>query len=137
MRMEIGYYGASVGTKLGLESVRIGFEREKISLRAEDFVFVNGAFADFGKEKLPDAGGSAGTHGMDATVPAIHVANNADATCGRSPHSEMRSRYVCDGVEMGAELFVGVEMAAFANEVEVEIGEEGWKSVRVGNFGRL
>ncbi len=56
MRVQVGYDRAGVGTKFALKRVRIGFERKKISVRAENFVFVDGACGDFGEEKFPDAG---------------------------------------------------------------------------------
>jgi len=120
-----------------LESVRIGFQREEITVRADNFVFVNGAFAEFGEEEFPDAGRATRTHRMDAAIPVIHVADDADSARRGSPDRKMRSGYACDGVEMSAEFFVGVEMAAFANEVKIEIGKKEWKSVRVEDFERL
>ena len=80
-----------LGRSSRAKGVGIGFEREKIALRADDFVFVDGAFADFGEEKLPDSGRAARTHGMDAAVPVIHVADDADAFGGGRPDGEMRS----------------------------------------------
>ena len=72
MGIEIGDDRAGLGAKLAAEGVGIGFEREKISVGADDFVFVDSAFGDFGEEEFPDTGGAARTHGMDAAVPAIH-----------------------------------------------------------------
>src|SRR5260370_36937778 len=79
MRMQVGYDRAGVGTKFALKRVRIGFEREKISVRAEDFVFVDGARGDFGQEKFADAGVAASPHGMHAAVPMIPMAADADS----------------------------------------------------------
>src|SRR5258707_1596246 len=102
VRVQIGNDGAGVGAQLGLESVRIGFERKKIAVRAENFVFINGAFADFGEEKFPDTGGSARTHGINAAIPVTHVADDADAASGGCPYGETCSCYACYGVEMRA-----------------------------------
>ena len=50
------------------------------------------------------------------------------------PDGEVGSGDSSDGVEMRAEFFVGVEVAAFADEVEIEVGEEKRESVRIENF---
>jgi len=49
----------------------------------------------------------------------------------------MRSGDPVDGVQMGAQLLVGVVMAAFADEVQVEVGEQVRESVRIENFERV
>jgi len=137
MGIEIGDDRAGFGPEFAAESVRIGFEREKVSVRSEDFVFVHGAFGDFRNEKFPDAGRAARTHGMDAAVPAVHVADDADALCGGSPDGKVRAGDACDGMEMRAKFFVGGEVAAFADEVKIEVSEEKREGVGIENFERL
>jgi len=102
VRVQVGYDRAGVGTKFALKRVRIGFKREKISVWAEDFVFVDGTCSDFGEEKFPDAGRAARAHGMDAAVPMIHVSDDADSVRGGGPDGEVGSGYACHGVEMRA-----------------------------------
>src|SRR5260370_2651219 len=114
MRMQVGYDRAGVGTKFALKRVRIGFEREKISVRAEDFVFVAGARGDFGQEKFPDAGRAARARGMHAAVPMIHIAHDADSARGGSPAREVGSDYACHGVKTHSILFVSVPLTAVA-----------------------
>ena len=111
MRFEIADDGAGVRPQLGTEGVRVGFEGQKISVGAEDFVFVDGAFANFGKKKFPDAGRPTRTHGVDAAIPVIHITNNADATRGRRPDGEARSGNAGDRVEVRAKFLVGVVVA--------------------------
>ena len=118
MRFEIGDDGAGVGAQLRVEAVGIGFEWEKISVRADELVFVDGAFGDFGKEKFPDAGRAPRAHGMDTAVPVIHITNDADATSGRRPDGEMRAGDTGDSAKMRAEFLVSVKVAAFADEME-------------------
>jgi len=134
VRFEIGDDGAGVGTKFSTKGIGIGFERQKITVRAEDFVFVDGAFGDFREKEFPDTGGAARAHRMDAAVPLIHVANDADALCGRGPDGEVRSGDANNRMEMRAEFLVGVKVAAFANEVEVKVGEEKGEGVGIENF---
>src|SRR5205814_8389810 len=137
MGFEIGDDGAGVGAKLRMEAVGIGFEWEKISVRADELVFVDGAFGDFGKEKFPDAGRAPRAHGMDTAVPVIHITNDADATSGRRPDGEMRAGDTGDSAKMRAEFLVSVKVAAFADEMEIEIGEERRKGVGIENFKRF
>ncbi len=103
-------------------------------MRAEDFVFVDRAFGDFGEEEFPDAGRATRAHGMDTAVPAIHIADDADARRGRRPYGEMCAGDTGDSVKVCAEFFVGVKMAAFADEVEIEVGEEKREGVRIENL---
>ena len=134
VRFEIGDDRAGLGAEFAAKSVGIGFEREKVAVGAEDFVFVDGAFGDFGEKEFPDAGRAARTHGMDAAVPAIHYPDDADAFRGGRPDGEMSSGNPSDGVEMRAEFFVSVEVAAFADEMEIEVREEKREGVRIENF---
>ena len=134
MRFEIADDGAGVRTQLGAEAVRVGFEGQKISVGTEDFVLVDGAFADFGKKKFPDPRRPTRTHGVDAAVPVIHIANDADTTRGRRPDGEARSGNACDRVEVRAEFLVGVVVATLADEVEVEVRQEKRKRVGVEDF---
>jgi len=135
--LQIADHGAVIRAELAAKGVGIGFEREKISPRADNLVFVNGAFADFRKEKFPDAGRAARTHGMDASVPVIHVADDADAFGGRRPDGEVSTGDSRDGVKVRAKFFVGVKVTAFVHQVKVEVGEEKRESVRVKKFKRF
>src|SRR5690349_13650876 len=55
MRFEIGDDRAGVWSQLGAEGVGIGFERKHVSVRTDDFEFVDGAFGEFGDEDFPDS----------------------------------------------------------------------------------
>jgi hypothetical protein len=67
----------------------------------------------------------------------IHVADDADAACGGRPYCEVCSSDSSHRLKMRAEFFVGVEMAAFADEVEIEVGEEERESIGIEDFKRL
>jgi len=49
----------------------------------------------------------------------------------------MRSRDSSYGVEMCAELLVGIEVTAFANKMEIEVGEEEREGVGIEDFEGL
>ena len=53
IRVQIDDDGAGVGAQFGAESVGIGFQGEHVAVWTDDFVFVDGAFCEFGNEKSP------------------------------------------------------------------------------------
>src|SRR6476646_7099722 len=73
---------------------------------------------------------------MDASVPAVEIADDADSFCRRRPDSEIDSGNAVDGLEVRAELFVGIVVAAFGHEVQVEIAELIREGRRVVDFER-
>src|SRR5579863_2491132 len=108
MVVERGNYRTGVRAELGAESVGVGLERENISIGTDDFIFVDGTFGEFGEEEFPDAGGAAGTHGMNATVPAVEISDHAHTRSTRGPNGEVTAGNAIDGFQMSAELVVGV-----------------------------
>ena len=67
---------------------------------------------------------------------------NIDRTTRRSrdtagawrPHSKVNALDAFDSDDVGTELFVGVVVAAFAHQVEIEFGQQVWECVGVINF---
>ena len=51
--IEAGNDGAGIGAQFGAKRVGIGFERENVAARADDFIFVDGAFVELGDEDFP------------------------------------------------------------------------------------
>ncbi len=116
------------------KTVRIGFQRQNIILRADDFVFVDDPFVVVGDEKFPDAGIAARTHWADAAVPAVEIANHADAARVGSPEGKVHSGDAFKRLHMRAKLFVSVVMAPFAHQVEIELGKEVREGVGIVRF---
>ena len=106
-----------VGAQFGGEGVGVGFKRKNGVVLADNFKFVDGAFAEFGEEKFPDAGRAAKTHGMNAAIPAIEIPDDTDAARAGSPDGKMDAVDAIDSLQMSAQFFVSVVMAAFAHEV--------------------
>src|SRR3984893_13827942 len=108
MMIETSDDGAGIGAEFRAEGVGIGFEGQNVAARTADFIFVDGAFCELGDENFPETGGTAGAHGMDAAVPAIEIAYDADAPRAGSPNGEMHAAdaFECDHV--GAAVFVSV-----------------------------
>src|SRR5690348_14290493 len=113
MVVERSDYGTSIGAKLRAEGVGVGLERKDVSVGADDFVFVDGAFGKFREEKFPDAGGTARTHGMNAAVPAVEIADHAHAICAGGPDGKVDPADAVDSFQMRSEFLVRVVVAAF------------------------
>src|SRR5438445_13745919 len=79
MMIEPGDNRAGFRAQFGAEAVGISFERKNVAVGADNFVFVDGAFVELGKEDFPKTGRAACAHGMDSSVPPIEVAYDADA----------------------------------------------------------
>ena len=126
-----------VGAQFGAECVRIGFERQHGAVRADDFVFVDRAFVEFRDEEFPDARRAAGAHRIDAAIPVVEVADDADAARARRPYGKIDAAHSGDGFQVRAEFFVGVVVAAFAHEVQIKFAEKVREGVRVVLFEGL
>jgi hypothetical protein len=70
-------------------------------------------------------------HRADTAVPAIEIANDADAPSAGRPDGKMSAGDSVDGSDVSAELFVCVVVPAFAHEVQIELGELEGESVGV------
>src|ERR1700731_1101681 len=137
MGIETGDDGAGIGAEFRAEGEGIGFEWQNVAARTDDFIFVDGAFCELGDENFPETGGAASAHGMDAAVPSIEVAHDADAPCAGSPNGEMNAAdaFECDHV--GAEFFVSVVVAALAHQIQIELAENNGKGVGIEDFEGL
>ena len=129
--------GAGVGAQLRAEGVGIGFEREDVPARADNFIFVDGVFLELREKNFPDARGAASAHGMDAAVPAVEVANDTDALCAGSPDREVNAPNAFQRYDVSAEFLVSVVMAAFAHEVEIEFAQDHGKGIGIEDFKRV
>ena len=72
---------------LGLERVGVGLQQQLMVL-GQDLVLVTRTGSDGGKEQLPDPGRSDRAHRVQAAVPRVEVADDADRARGRRPHRE-------------------------------------------------
>ncbi len=132
--IQAGDDGAGIGAKFRAEGVRISFEREDVAARADDFIFVDGAFVKLGDKDFPNTGGTAGAHGMDAAVPTIEIAHHADALCAGSPNGEVHAPNAFECNHVGAEFFVSVVVAALAHEIEIKLAEYDGKGIGIEDF---
>jgi hypothetical protein len=110
--------------------VGVGLPQKLAALRL-DLELVAVARAEPREEQLPDPGGAEASHGVQAPVPAIPVAHDADALRLRGPDGERHAADAAEIADVGAELLVDPPVAALAGEVQVEVAEGGEEAVGV------
>ncbi len=71
---------------------------------------------------------------MDAAVPAVEVADNADAFGAGSPRGEVNAANAFESDDMGAEFFVSVVVAAFTHQVKVELAQNNGEGIGIENL---
>src|SRR5579862_197590 len=130
MLVDIDDDGSIVGALFGREAVRIGFQSPIASPRL-NFEFVQRAFVEARDEKFPDSRLAAYPHRMNAAVPEIKVADDADAQRVGRPHAEVNAANASHFAHVRSELFIFLVMRAFTGKVEIVIGEQRRESVSV------
>src|SRR5689334_14919400 len=74
---------------------------------------------------------AAHAHCMTPAIPEIEVANDADALCVWREHDKADSFDAFMRHRVGAELIVEVEVIAFAEQVEIEIGQDRRETIGI------
>src|SRR5579872_6881102 len=125
--------GSGFWSDLRGEAVRIGLLLLIAMKTRPHEILVVRAVADAGNENFPDAAG-AQPHRMAAAVPVVEVADDADHFGVRRPHREANAGDSVARSKMRAEGPVALEVRTFAVQVQIEIGQQRRKAVRVVNF---
>ena len=120
--------------RLERECKGVALERHAVASRTDDLVLVECAFADARQKQLPDPGLDAPSHRVAAAVPGIEVAHDADAAGIGRPYREDDARYAVDDDRMCAEPLVEPLMAAFGEQMRIELTEVGRKPIGVVNL---
>src|SRR5260370_28988269 len=71
---------------------------------------------------------------MDAAIPTIEIANNAESLCAGSPNGEVNAAHAFEGDHMSAKFLVSVVVAAFAHEIQIKLAEYDGKSIGIEDF---
>src|SRR5690606_13354855 len=116
--------GSVVRPQLHLKAVRISLHQH-LTLRADQLELVQRARTHARYKRLPYARNAARLHRMALAVPGIEVTDYADAPRVRRPHGEAHAVRAIALDRVSAELLVDVVVSAFAEEMQVEIGEGG------------
>ena len=115
------------------ESDGIGLQRQHVAVLPDDLIFVLVVGARAGGEYFPIAV-AAHAHGVAAAVPKIEVADDADPASVRRPHHEGNAGHAIEHHRMRAELVVKAQMVAFAEQIEIVVGEHRRKAVGIFQF---
>ena len=94
------------------------------------------AVRQVGHEDFPDAAGDQ-AHRGDAAVPAVEVADQADAVGVRRPHGEVHAGGRPDDDAMRAELLERTVVRPLAEQVEIEVREHAAVAIRIVDLGHL
>ena len=89
-----------------------------------DFEFVETAGREFWNEKFPDAGACQLIHLVIFAVPAIEVTDDADAARVWRPDREGDTIRAALPGDVRAELFIDLFVAAFAEEMEIDVAKK-------------
>ncbi len=131
--IEVGHHRPGLWPLLPAESVRVSLQRQRRPFVRENLVLVNHSFRYAGNEQLPDSRRSARAQRMHAAVPIIKVTDDADAPGVRRPHCKMHAAHALDGLQVRAELLVAVVVRAFAEQMKIEIAQQGRKGIGIGD----
>ena len=134
IRGEIANDGGGLRRHFHGEAVGIGLLLAKAARRRTDRILVVGARANSRKEDFPDAAG-AQPHGMPALVPIVEVADYADHFGIGRPHRKANALHAQAFDQVSAHGAVALILRAFAVDVQIEIGDQAGKSVRVLDVG--
>lgn len=118
--------------KLAAAGERIGLQRQKLAIDADDLVFIGRTWPDIGGENLPDAGIAAQPHHMAAAIPFVEIADHRDPSCIRRPDGEMKAINALMLDRMGAHLVEQPQMRPFAQEVIVHGSENRAETIGIG-----
>ena len=109
---------------------RIGLQRQLLALRADDVEFVVIAGGGVGHEQLPIAD-AAHPHRMPPRIPEVEIADHADAPRVGREHHEGDAGNAVQRHRMRAELVVDALMGAFAEQIEIEVGQHRRKAIGI------
>ncbi len=128
------HHRSSSGRGLGRARQRIGLQRQRGAITADDVIFVALAGLESGHEQLPRAGAVTQPHGIAPAVPAVEIADQRNAPRIGRPHREAHTFDAVNRCDIGAEAMRQVPMCALAKEVQIEIAQQGPKGIRVFGF---
>jgi hypothetical protein len=130
---ELVDHGRRRGRHLERHAERIAL-RQQLAVARADLEFVLLAVRQIGDEQFPDAVRREQPHGVNAAVPAVEVADHADAVGVGGPHGEMDPGRRSDRDAMRAEFLKGAVVGALAEQMQVVIGEHAAVAVGVVEF---
>src|SRR4029079_15807239 len=102
--------------------------------RIKQLVLIDVARCQPRDEQIPDADARMLAHGMEAPVPGIELADDADAAGVGRPHGKAHAVYTVDARRMCAESIVSAQVRALAQEIDIKITQRAAERIGVGRF---
>ena len=112
--------------------LRVRLERQKLTVGAEDLVFVEMTGAQARDEQFPEPADI--SHRHPPAVPAVEVADDADPARIRRPHREGDALDTLMHQRMRSELAVAREVVALGKQMDVDLAEHRRKRIDVIEF---
>ena len=119
---------------LEAESVGVGFHQDR-AVYGPQLELVAIANLRGGEKDLPDAAGAQNPHRVDAAVPPVEVADDADTGGIGGPDGEVDAVRVADGHRVRAEPLVDARVRAFAEQIDVVVADDAAVAVRIVDVG--
>src|SRR2546423_4118823 len=88
------------------------------------------AFARSRQEQFPDTAAEQTTHRVYPAIPAVEIADDADALRVRRPDSDIHASCIANRAKMRAELFVELLMIALGKQMQIHLAHD--QAVAVG-----
>jgi hypothetical protein len=123
--------------QLEAEPVRVGLQQQLAKEVRANLELVVLADLRARDEDLPHADGFEFPHRMEAAVPPVEVADDADALGIGRPDCEVHPDAVADAHRVRAELVVDPRVLALCEQVGVVFGDDAAVTIRVVDLDRL
>ena len=111
-------------TLLRPKAVGIIFQNVR-TVRRKDCVFVEVALLESLNKNFPSFAVLQLNHSVDAIVPVVEVADDADGFCMRSPHREAHALFTVAFDEVCAEHFISAIVRALVEQIKTVLTEVG------------
>src|ERR1700730_11205684 len=134
MARRAGDHRRGAGRPLGLLGLRIGLERQKLAIGAENLVFVEMTGPQPGHEEFPKTACLSVSHRHPPAIPGTEVADHADAARIGRPQGEGHALDPLVNEQMGAELLVACEMIPLGKQMNVELAKNRGETVNIVEF---
>ena len=106
------------------------------AVERSNFIFVMGPFADAGNKNLPDPGRTEGAHLVAAPVPAVEIADDANALSVGGPDGEAGAGHAVNGAQLRAEFVVNPALVPLAEEIQIGLTESGEEGIGIARASK-
>ena len=118
-------------TQLEPPAVRVRLQKDLPGMGVADLELVERAGHELGDEEFPHPGSAARAHRVAAPIPPVEVSDDAHALRVGRPHCKQYAADARDLVLTGAKEVVRLQMLAFREQMEIEVGKLGSICVRI------